>query len=121
MITICKIKTIAQPRTIEVTRMNGQMSPMLVIGLVLTAGGQELYAEMFGDVAEQFDKERCAEGTVLSVDLAFKCREWSKDGVSGYGTNVKISGFTIVQPTPYPIPERSSPTRSLSPGEGGLK
>ena len=110
MIKICKIKKIAQPRTIEVTRLNGQAGTMLVIGLVLSMGGQELFAEMFGEVAEQFAKEGCAEDTVLSVDLSFKCREWTKDGASGYGTNVKISGFTIIQPTPYP-----------SPGEGGLK
>ena len=96
MIKICKIKKIAQARTIEVTRLNGQAGTMLVIGLVLSMGGQELFAEMFGEVAEQFAKEGCAEDTVLSVDLSFKCREWTKDGASGYGTNVKISGFTIV-------------------------
>ena len=96
MVQVFKIKTIAQPRMIEVTRMNGQMGSMLVIGLVLAAGGQELFAEMFGEVAEQFASEGCAEGTILSVGLAFKCREWTKEGASGYGTNVKISGFTIV-------------------------
>ena len=51
MVQVFKIKTIAQPRMIEVTRMNGQMGSMLVIGLVLAAGGQEMFAEMFGEVA----------------------------------------------------------------------
>ena len=57
MIKICKIKKIAQPRTIEVTRLNGQAGTMLVIGLVLSMGGQELFAEILGDQAEAFAKE----------------------------------------------------------------
>ncbi len=96
MVQVFKIKTIAQPRMIEVTRMNGQMGSMLVIGLVLAAGGQEMFAEMFGEVAEQFAREGYAEGTILSVGLAFKCREWTKEGSSGYGTNAKITGYTVI-------------------------
>ena len=98
MIKICKIKKIAQPRTIEVTRLNGQAGTMLVIGLVLSMGGQELFAEILGEQAEAFAKEFIGAETVLSVSLSFKCREWTnKDGEQSYGTSVRIDGYTVIE------------------------
>ena len=95
---IFKIDTICQPRMLEVTRMNGQTGQMLCIGLVLTFAGQALFAEMFGEVAEEFAREQCAEGTLIQAEIEFKVRSWQNTaGTTSYGTNAKIRTYSIIK------------------------
>ena len=95
---IFKIDTICQPRMLEVTKMNGQTGQMLCIGLVLTFAGQALFAEMFGEVAEEFAREQCAEGTLIQAEIEFKVRSWQNaNSGTSFATNLKIRNFSILK------------------------
>ena len=95
---IFKIDTICQPRMLEVTKMNGQTGQMLCIGLVLTFAGQALFAEMFGEVAEEFAREQCDEGTLIQAEIEFKVRSWQNaNSGTSFATNLKIRNFSILK------------------------
>ena len=93
-----KIETICEPRMIESTRFNGEQTSMLCIGLVLIAAGQSIFAELFGELAEDFAREECDKGTLILAEIDFKVRSWQNTGGgTSYGTNARVRNYSIIK------------------------
>ena len=95
---IFNIETICEPRMLEMTKLNGETTKRLCIGMVLVAAGQSVFAEMFGEMAEEFAREQCDTGTLIQADIEFKVRSWQNaGGGTSYGTNARVRNFSIIR------------------------
>ena len=75
---------------------------MKSISVVLTGLNCSLCAEIFGELAEAWEKNRNGEGTVIAGHVQLKVREFkSKEtGESRYATDAKLIGWQIIHHEP---------------------